>query len=108
MEQSQGAGIVRFPTGTIEFASSANGLGITITTDDAAAVPAIKHAVAIHLDRMAWREAPLHTEWSAWDVRGSCLGNRPRTLRVCDERRHPVALIGRPTPLSEPVRQALG
>lgn len=65
VEQSEGAGIVRFPTGTIEFASSADDLGITITTDDAAAVPRIKDAVASHLDRMAWREAPLQIEWSA-------------------------------------------
>jgi len=65
VEQSEGAGTVHFPAGVIEFTSTPIELAISIKASDDSALPKIKEAVASHLDRMAWREAPLHIQWSA-------------------------------------------
>jgi uncharacterized protein len=45
--------------------ASADALPVSIETDDTESVERLKEIVANHLDRFAFREAPLPFEWSA-------------------------------------------
>jgi hypothetical protein len=65
VEFSENRGQVRFPSAVATMEASANALLITVAIDDAEAVERIKEIVAKHLDRFAFREAPLPFEWSA-------------------------------------------
>jgi hypothetical protein len=49
--------------------ASADALLVTIETDDAESVEQLKDVVAKHLDRFAFREAPLSFKWSATEDR---------------------------------------
>jgi uncharacterized protein len=49
--------------------ASADALLVTIETDDTKSVEQLKEVVANHLDRFAFREAPLPFEWSATEDR---------------------------------------
>ena len=65
VEFSENRGQVRFPSAVATMEASADALLITIETDDMESVERLKEIVANHLDRFAFREAPLPFEWSA-------------------------------------------
>jgi hypothetical protein len=62
---SPSRGQVRFPSAVATMEASADALLVTIETDDPDSVEQLKAVVANHLDRFAFREAPLPFEWSA-------------------------------------------
>lgn len=64
IELEDGHGIVRFPEGVADMRSSADGLFVTIEADSAEVLDRLKGVVASHLDRFAFREAPLTFNWS--------------------------------------------
>ena len=65
VEFSENRGQVHFPSAVATMEASADALLVTIETDDPESVEQLKEVVAIHLDRFAFREAPLPFEWSA-------------------------------------------
>ncbi|HTQ14254.1 MAG TPA: DUF2218 domain-containing protein [Rhizomicrobium sp.] len=65
VEFSQRRGQVRFPSAVATMEASTDALLITIETDDPESIGQLKAVVADHLDRFAFREAPLPFEWSA-------------------------------------------
>jgi uncharacterized protein len=65
VEFSENRGQVRFPSAVATMEASADALLVTIETDYAESVEQLKEVVAKHLDRFAFREAPLPFEWSA-------------------------------------------
>lgn len=65
VEFSETAGRVRFPSAVAIMEARADALLVTIETDDAESVEQLKESVVRHLDRFAFREAPLPFEWSA-------------------------------------------
>ena len=65
VEFSETKGQVRFPSAVATMEASADALFVTIETDDEESVARLKDVVANHLDRFAFREAPLPFEWSA-------------------------------------------
>jgi hypothetical protein len=65
VEFSENRGQVRFPSGVATIEASADALLVTIETDDSEFVEQLKAVVANHLDRFAFREAPLPFEWQA-------------------------------------------
>lgn len=58
-------GTVRFPAAVTTMAADTNGISITIAGDDRDNVEQLTDVVARHIDRFAFREAPLTYEW-AW------------------------------------------
>jgi len=58
-------GTVTFPTAVATMAADGEGIGISIEGDDRAQVEQLTDVVARHIDRFAFREAPLTYEW-AW------------------------------------------
>ena len=58
-------GLVRFPTATATMQADARGLEVAVEAADAETLERMKGVVATHLDRFAFREAPLPFEWSA-------------------------------------------
>jgi hypothetical protein len=62
---SPSRGQVRFPSAVATMEANADALLVTIETDDPDSVEQLKSVVANHLDRFAFREAPLPFEWSA-------------------------------------------
>ena len=69
VEFSEDRGQVRFPSAAATMEASADALLVTIETEDIEAVERLKEIVANHLDRFAFREAPLPFEWSATEIR---------------------------------------
>ncbi|HUJ47462.1 MAG TPA: DUF2218 domain-containing protein [Rhizomicrobium sp.] len=65
VEFSENRGQVHFPSAVATMEASADALLVTIETGDAQAVEDLKDVVAKHLDRFAFREAPLPLNWSA-------------------------------------------
>ncbi len=65
VEFSETRGQVRFPSAVAIMEASADALLVTIEADDPESVGQLKEVVARHLDRFAFREAPLPFEWSA-------------------------------------------
>jgi len=65
VEFSENRGQVRFPSAVATIEASADALLVTIETDDSESVEQLKAVVANHLDRFAFREAPLPFEWQA-------------------------------------------
>ena len=65
VEFSETRGQVRFPSAVAIMEASADALLVTIETGDPESVGQLKEVVARHLDRFAFREAPLPFEWSA-------------------------------------------
>ena len=59
-------GTVTFPTAVATLAADADGIAIAIKGPDRAAVEALTGVVAAHIDRFAFREAPLKYEWTWW------------------------------------------
>lgn len=58
------AGQVRFPDGVATLKAGPAALTVTVEAPDAATVERLKQVVASHLDRFAFREAPLAFDWS--------------------------------------------
>ena len=69
VEFSETRGQVRFPFAVATMEASADALLVTVETEDVEAVERLKEIVANHLDRFAFREAPLPFEWSATEHR---------------------------------------
>ena len=69
VEFSETRGQVRFPFAVATMETSADALLVTVETEDVEAVERLKEIVAKHLDRFAFREAPLPFEWSATEHR---------------------------------------
>ncbi|HJT41664.1 MAG TPA: DUF2218 domain-containing protein [Sphingobium sp.] len=56
-------GRIAFPMGPIRLAAGADSLTVTIEPQEGADVERFKQVVADHLDRFAFREAPLSFDW---------------------------------------------
>ena len=56
-------GVIAFPMGPIRLAAGAEALTVTIEPTPDADVERFKQVVAEHLDRFAFREAPLRFDW---------------------------------------------
>ena len=56
-------GVIAFPMGPIRLAAGAEALTVTIEPNEGADVERFKQVVAEHLDRFAFREAPLRFDW---------------------------------------------
>jgi hypothetical protein len=67
VEFSENRGQVRFPSAVATMEARADALLVTIETGDTESVEQFKKVIANHLDRFAFREAPLPFEWSATD-----------------------------------------
>ena len=57
------SGIIAFPMGPIRMAAGEEALTVTIEPTEGADVDRFKQVVAEHLDRFAFREAPLSFDW---------------------------------------------
>ena len=57
-------GIVRFPTAVATMTASSDALSVTVEAEDEETLQRMKGVVASHLDRFAFREAPLTCEWA--------------------------------------------
>jgi hypothetical protein len=57
-------GTVRFPDAVATMTASGSELIVTVEADGEATLDRIKGVVASHLDRFAFREAPLRFQWS--------------------------------------------
>jgi uncharacterized protein len=68
VELSEQSGVVRFPAAVVAFEARADELVVTIDGQEKDAVERMKGVVASHLDRFAFREAPLKFEWSMPEV----------------------------------------
>jgi uncharacterized protein len=65
VEFSETSGQVRFPSALATMEADTDALLVTVETEDAESIGRLKAVVADHLDRFAFREAPLPFEWSA-------------------------------------------
>ena len=65
VELSEQRGVVRFPVAVATFDPRADALFVTIEGEKSEEVERLKGVVASHLDRFAFREAPLRFDWSA-------------------------------------------
>ena len=63
VDLSEQRGVVKFPTAVATFDARADGLQVTIEGAEGEAVERMKAVVASHLDRFAFREAPLRFDW---------------------------------------------
>jgi hypothetical protein len=57
------AGIVCFPAAIATMTPAADTLAVHISADDAPTLERMKQVLASHLDRFAFREAPLPFDW---------------------------------------------
>ncbi|MFC0204889.1 DUF2218 domain-containing protein [Novosphingobium soli] len=57
-------GTVTFPSAVTTMTASAEGIAIAITGEDRGEVERLTDVVARHIDRFAFREAPLTYDWS--------------------------------------------
>jgi uncharacterized protein len=57
-------GVVRFPEAVATMTADPEALHVTVEAEDEATVERMKGVVASHLDRFAFREAPLRFDWS--------------------------------------------
>jgi uncharacterized protein len=65
VDLSERRGIVRFPSAVATMEASQDSLLVTIEAEESETLERMKGVVASHLDRFAFREAPLPFEWSA-------------------------------------------
>ena len=61
---SQDTGTVTFDAGVATMVAQAHAIELTIAAESQEVVDRLKEVVARHLDRFAFREAPLTFEWS--------------------------------------------
>lgn len=57
-------GTVRFPDAVATMTANESELFVSVTADSEEAIDRIKGVIASHLDRFAFREAPLQFHWS--------------------------------------------
>lgn len=65
VDLDQERGIVRFDSAVATLTPKPDGLQVTILANDQATVERLQEVVARHLDRFAFREAPLTFNWQA-------------------------------------------
>ncbi len=63
VQLSENEGIVRFPNAIATMRADADALTVTIEAEEDETLQRMKGVVASHLDRFAFREAPLPFEW---------------------------------------------
>jgi uncharacterized protein len=68
VDLSEQKAIVRFPDAVATFEPGADALQVTIDAQAKETVESMKGVVASHLDRFAFREAPLKFDWSEPEV----------------------------------------
>jgi uncharacterized protein len=68
VEFSEEKGVVRFPAAIVAFEARADDLAVTIDAPEKETVERMKGVVASHLDRFAFREAPLKFDWSEPEI----------------------------------------
>jgi uncharacterized protein len=68
VDLSKQKGIVRFPDAVVALEARPDDLSVTIDAQAKETVERMKGVVASHLDRFAFREAPLKFEWSMPEV----------------------------------------
>jgi len=68
VDLSEQKGVVRFPDAVVTLEAWPDDLSVTIDTQEKEAVERMKGVVASHLDRFAFREAPLKFDWSEPEV----------------------------------------
>lgn len=56
-------GVIALPLGPVRMSAAADALTVTIEPQEGADVERFKQVVASHLDRFAFREAPLTFDW---------------------------------------------
>jgi hypothetical protein len=64
IDLSDRRGVVRFPSAVVTLEASEDSLFVTIEAEETETLERMKGVVASHLDRFAFREAPLPFEWS--------------------------------------------
>ena len=68
VDLSEQRGVVRFPAAVVAFEARPDDLSVTIDAQAKETVERMKGVVASHLDRFAFREAPLKFDWSEPEV----------------------------------------
>ena len=68
VDLSEQKGVVRFPDAVVVMEARPGDLSVTIDAQAKETVERMKGVVASHLDRFAFREAPLKFEWSEPEV----------------------------------------
>ncbi|HEX9965766.1 MAG TPA: DUF2218 domain-containing protein [Allosphingosinicella sp.] len=63
VEQSDAFGLVRFSAATATMRAGGEALSVTLAAEDAGTLERMKSVLATHLDRFAFREAPLPFDW---------------------------------------------
>jgi hypothetical protein len=63
VQLSDDEGIVRFPSAVATMKADADALTVKVEADDDETLQRMKGVVASHLDRFAFKEAPLPFEW---------------------------------------------
>ncbi len=64
VDLSEQRGMVKFPAAVATFEPRPEALKVTIEGEEGEAVERMKGVIASHLDRFAFREAPLKFDWS--------------------------------------------
>ena len=64
VDLSDRKGVVTFPAAVVALEARQDGLLVTIEGEESETVERMKGVVASHLDRFAFREAPLRFDWS--------------------------------------------
>jgi uncharacterized protein len=65
VDLSDRRGVVRFPSAVATMEANQDSLLVTIEAEESETLERMKGVVSSHLDRFAFREAPLPFEWSA-------------------------------------------
>jgi hypothetical protein len=68
VELSDEKGVVRFPDAVVALEAHPDDLSVTIDAQEKETVERMKDVVASHLDRFAFREAPLKFDWSEPEI----------------------------------------
>lgn len=64
VELTEGRGVVRFPSASAQMQADDDALTVIVEAEDSETLERMKDVVARHLDRFAFREAPLPFSWS--------------------------------------------
>ncbi|WP_445504974.1 DUF2218 domain-containing protein [Microvirga sp. G4-2] len=64
VQLSENEGIVRFPNAVATMKADGDKLTVTVEAEDGETLERMKGVVASHLDRFAFREAPLPFQWT--------------------------------------------
>jgi hypothetical protein len=64
VQMTDNEGIVRFPAAVATMTAGSEALSVTVEAEDDETLQRMKGVVASHLDRFAFREAPLSFDWA--------------------------------------------